>query len=347
MKIGIEAERANTDHPTGVEHYAQQLLLALAAIDHQNHYILYLRTQPREWLTKLPKNFSVKVMPFPIFWTQLRISWEMLFHPPDVLFIPASALPLIHPRNSVVTIHDIAWKFFPETFSFGMLWYLRFSTWFAVCFAQKVITVSEQTRTDVLAAYAVNPKKIVAVPLGFDAEAETREQAGAIPSATENAKIAELPERFILYLGTLQPRKNILGLIEAFELLQAEEKNKGAQLVIAGGKGWLYDSIIERIQANPEIIYFGYVQDRFALMRRAALLVQPAFYEGFGLQLLDAFYAGVPVACSNISSLPEVAGDAAEYFNPRDPKSIAEAMNYCWNTAPAEFFLEKDSRRNP
>jgi glycosyltransferase involved in cell wall biosynthesis/O-antigen ligase len=275
----------------------------------------------------LPKNFSVKVMPFPLFWTQLRISWEMLFHAPDVLFIPASALPLIHPRNSVVTIHDIAWKFFPETFSKGMRWYLTISTWFAVHFAKSVIAVSEQTRTDLLAAYTVDPKKIVAVLSGFDAEAESREQAGAIPTAEESVKIAELPERFILYLGTLQPRKNIVGLIEAFELLQREGKTHGSSLVIAGGKGWLYDTIIERINANPEIIYFGYVHDRFALMKRAALLVQPAFYEGFGLQLLDAFWAGVPVASSNISSLPEVAGNAAEYFNPHDVPSIARAID--------------------
>jgi glycosyltransferase involved in cell wall biosynthesis/O-antigen ligase len=327
MTIGIEAERANTDHPTGVEHYAQQLLLALAAIDHQNKYILYVRTKPREWMTRLPKNFSVKVMPFPLFWTQLRISWEMLFHAPDALFIPASALPLIHPRNSVVTIHDIAWKFFPETFSNGMRWFLTISTWFAVRYAKKVIAVSEQTRTDLLAAYDVDPAKITAVLSGFDAEAEQRGQAGAIATPEESVKISELQDRFVLYLGTLQPRKNVVGLIEAFELLQTEGRTHGASLVIAGGKGWLYDSIIERINENPGIIYFGYVQDRFSLLKRAALLVQPAFYEGFGLQLLDAFWAGIPVASSNVSSLPEVAVDAAEYFDPHDVQSIARAID--------------------
>jgi hypothetical protein len=107
MTIGIEAERANNPQKTGVEHYAKQLILHLAQIDAQNHYRLYLRSQPESWLLELPKNFSVKVMPFPIFWTQLRISWEMLVHPVDVLLIPASALPLIHPKKSVVTIHDL------------------------------------------------------------------------------------------------------------------------------------------------------------------------------------------------------------------------------------------------
>ena len=116
MIIGIEAERANNPTKTGVEHYAKQLILHLAEIDHENTYILFLRSQPEDWFFKLPKNFKVKVMPFPVFWTQLRLSWEMLFNPVDALFIPASALPLIHPKHSVVTIHDVAWKYFPESF---------------------------------------------------------------------------------------------------------------------------------------------------------------------------------------------------------------------------------------
>ena len=100
-----------------MEHYAKQLILHLAEIDHTNHYILYLRTEPESWFLNLPENFKVKVIPFPVFWTQLRISWEMLFHPVDVLFIPASALPVIHPKKSVVTIHDVGWLFFREAFT--------------------------------------------------------------------------------------------------------------------------------------------------------------------------------------------------------------------------------------
>ncbi len=99
MIIGIESERANHPQKTGVEHYAKQLILHLAEIDRQNRYILYLRTKPESWFFSLPKNFTVKVLPFPIFWTQIRISWEMFIHPVDVLFIPASALPIIHPKK--------------------------------------------------------------------------------------------------------------------------------------------------------------------------------------------------------------------------------------------------------
>lgn len=323
MIIGIEAERANIDQPTGVEHYAQQMILSLAKRQDGDSYVLYLRSKPREWIRDLPKNFSVKVIPFPVFWTQLRISWEMFWHPPDALFIMASALPLIHPKNSTVTIHDIAWKHYPETFSKGTYWYLKFSTWFAIHFAKSIIAVSRQTTDDLVKEYGVAPEKIAVVHHGFD---RTTEIAVASDDA-ERKKLETLPRKFILYLGTLQPRKNIIGLIDAFRLLKKDSKFSEYSLVIAGGKGWLYDEIMRRIAGQDDIIYFGYVQDRFTLIRKAALLVQPAFYEGFGMQLLDAFSEHVPVACSNRSSLPEVAGDAAQLFNPDKPEEIAAAIS--------------------
>src|SRR3989344_5462823 len=143
MLIGIEAERANNPVKTGVEHYAKQLILNLAAIDKANAYVLYLRTQPQEWLKGLPQNFKIKVMPFPLFWTQIRISLEMLFNPVDVLMIPASALPLIHPKRSVVAIHDLAWKFYPASFTWFMRNFLEWSAGFAVRKAGKIIAISQ------------------------------------------------------------------------------------------------------------------------------------------------------------------------------------------------------------
>src|SRR3990167_4614022 len=127
MKIGIEAERANNRVKTGVEHYAKQLILQFAQIDTEDEFVLYLRTEPEEWIKQLPKNFSYKVMPFPIFWTQIRLSWELLRHPVDCFFVPASAIPLYSPKNSVCTIHDAAFLFYPETFSPFMRQFLHWS----------------------------------------------------------------------------------------------------------------------------------------------------------------------------------------------------------------------------
>lgn len=332
MKIGIEAQRANLENPTGVEHYAKQLILALSKIDTQNEYILYLQTKPAEWMLTLPKNFSYKIIPFPIFWTQLRISWEMLWHPVDALFIMASALPIIHPRNSVVTIHDIAWDFYPETFSPFMLNYLRFSTWFACRFARNIIAVSEQTKKDLLRKYNLPPEKVHVVHHGFDLEQEiSQPKANEKELEEEKKRIAALPEKFIIFIGTLQPRKNIIGLIDAFIYLKKKSQQAGKPfthcLVIAGGKGWLYDQIMNKIENYPEVVYFGYVHDRFALLKKAGLLVLPSFYEGFGMTILDAFAMKIPLAAANISSMPEVAREGAEYFDPDNTESIASAIN--------------------
>lgn len=320
MKIGIEAERANTDHLTGVEHYAKQVILNLAKIDSKNQYVLYLRTEPREWLKNLPTNFHLKVISFPVLWTQIRISWEMLTNPVDRLFIMASALPLIHPKNSVVTIHDLAWIYFPETFSAFQRFYLPLSTWYAVRFAKKIIAVSEQTKKDLVKHYKISPDKVTVVYHGFDISTEE-----VINDPEEEKRIAALPEKFILYQGTLQPRKNIIGLIDAFLELK-KERNIPHSLVIVGGKGWLYEKIMEKIQNHPEVQYFGYAKNRLPIIAKSEIMVQPAFYEGFGMGVLDGFAMHKPVAASNVSSLPEVGGDAAEYFDPKDRDSIKEAL---------------------
>ncbi|MBU6447787.1 glycosyltransferase family 4 protein, partial [Patescibacteria group bacterium] len=283
MLIGIEAERANMQQATGVEHYAQQLILNLAKIDRQNEYVLYLRSKPAKWLLDLPDNFRLKIIPFPVFWTQLRISWEMLVHPVDCLFIMASALPIIHPRQSVVTIHDIAWEYYPETFGRFMLRYLKFSTWYAVKFARRIIAVSQQTKDDMIKKYHLPAGKINVVYHGFDMSTEIRRSPD-----DEKKQIAALPDKYILYISTLQPRKNVIGLIDAFIELKKEKKVPHS-LVLVGGKGWLYDKIMEKISGHPEIIYCGYGHDRFAYLEKADLLVQPSFYEGFGMSILDAF----------------------------------------------------------
>ncbi len=323
MRIGIEAERANNPQKTGVEHYAKQLILHLAEIDRENQYVLYLRTKPEAWLLNLPENFKVKVMPFPVFWTQLRISWEMLFHPVDALMIPASALPIVHPKKSVVTIHDIGWRYFPQSFTWFMRNFLEWSTAFAVKRASKIIAVSESTKRDIIKFYGVSAEKIVVVHHGYEQ---------STPNSTEFL-ISEseilFPKAYILFLSTLQPRKNLEGLIDAFRLLKKEFPDLPYKLVVVGRAGWKYEKILKKLEANQDIVvYLNYLNDeaRKAALRGAELLVQPAFYEGFGMQALDALAAGIPLACSKVSSLPEVAGDAAVYFDPHNPTDIKNAI---------------------
>ncbi len=344
MLIGIEAERANHPKKTGVEHYVKQLILHLAKIDPNNKYRLYLRTKPQSWFFALPKNFEVKVMPFPVFWTQLRISWEMLFRPVDVLFIPASALPLIHPKKSVVTVHDVAWRYFPGSFTWFMKNFLDVSTRFAARHASRIIAVSESTKNDLIKFYEVVDSKVVVVHHGC-------ESVGEDFKSSQNGRVINPPlqQSYVLFLSTLQPRKNLEGLIDAFRLLKQEHPELPHKLVVAGKPGWKYGSVMQKIQDNPDIvIYLNHLEDkqRWHALKAADLLVLPSFYEGFGLPILEAFAAGVPVACSNISSMPEVAGEAAVYFNPTDVRNIASAIkNVLFNKELAASLRERGRER--
>ena len=322
MVIGIEAERANNPQKTGVEHYAKQLILHLAQIDKANSYVLYLRTKPENWFLSLPSNFKVKVIPFPIFWTQLRISWEMFLRPVDVLFIPASALPIIHPKKSVVTIHDLAWKYFPDSFTSFMRNFLEWSTGFAVKRASAIIAVSQSTKNDLVKFCKVDAAKVFVIHHGFG------EASRADDNLSQSLK-SILPQQYVLFLSTLQPRKNLEKLIDAFRVLKSQNTGLPHKLVVAGRPGWKFESILEKIKQNADIaVYLNHVsdEDRFILLRRADMLVLPSFYEGFGMQILEAFDAGTPVATSNVSSMPEVAGEAAVYFNPSDVNDIAGAL---------------------
>ncbi len=324
MTIGIEAERANTQAKTGVEHYAKQLILQLAILDRNNKYILYLRTKPEAWFYDLPENFSIKVLPFPIFWTQLRISLEMLLHPVDVLFIPASSIPLIHPKKTVVTVHDMAFQYYPDTYTTFMQYYHKFEDILVKRFAWKIIVVSNATKKDFIKFQHDDGKRLRLIYHGYEPSQLAPIIAG--PLVVNNI---ELPEKYVAFLSTLQPRKNVSGLIAAMRMLRREFPELPHKLVIAGKPGWRYEGILKDIEDNRDIVvYVGRVSDdeRFEILRRADCLVLPSFYEGFGMQLLEAFEVGIPVATSNNSSLPEVAGPGALYFDPTNTTEIKNAI---------------------
>ena len=297
------------------------MIVHLAKIDSDNRYILYLRTKPESWFVSLPKNFEIKVIPFPIFWTQLRLSWEMLWHRPDVLFVPASTLPLVHPR-SVYTEHDVAWIYYPEIFTFYMRWFHRIFSWLARTGATKIIAISEATKKDLVNHYGVETKKISVVPHGYQITDGVNKQL------SRELK-AKLPEKYVLFLSTIQPRKNLVGLIEAFADLKNEHPELPHKLVVVGGKGWKYEESLQAIKKHQDIVtYLGRVNDdeRWPIYANADLFVNASFYEGFGMWILEAFECGTPVAVSNISSLPEVGGDAAIYFDPHKKSEIKDAI---------------------
>ena len=327
MLIGIDASRAAVAQRTGTENYSLNLIRHLVALDQKNSYRLYLnRPPPRELRIA---NCELRVMPFPRLWTHVRLSREMMRRPPDVLFVPAHVLPIVHPRASVVTVHDLGYLYFPHAHRPLDRLYLDLSTRHNACAAAHLISDSQATKRDLVERYGVDPAKIAVVYPGYDAAAfrPVRDEA-AIEAVRARYGIAG---EYILSVGTLQPRKNLVRLIEAFAICDLQSAICNLQLVITGKRGWLYEEIFTKVYQlglEDEVIFTGYVagSDLPALLSGASLFVMPSLYEGFGLPVLEAMACGVPVVCSNVSSLPEVAGEAAILVDPLDVGGMAAAM---------------------
>jgi glycosyltransferase involved in cell wall biosynthesis len=329
MLIGIDASRAARGARTGTENYSLYLIRALIAIGQAHQFRLYFDQPPAAGL--LPRNERVtwRVIPCPHLWTHLRLMTEVLLHPPDVLFVPSHVLPLLHPRRSVATVHDLGYLFYPEAHTRLARWYLDWSTRFNARAARRVIADSYATRQDLVRAYGIPEDKIVvAYPAGAEGLAPVTD-ADALDKVRSRYLTGA---RYFLYVGTLQPRKNLVTLLEAFELfLQAHQPPAEVRLVLAGKQGWLAEPIVERAMSlirQGRVVLPGYVpqEDLPALLSGALAFVMPSWYEGFGLPVLEAMACGTPVICSHASSLPEVAGDAALLFDPADAAALTQAL---------------------
>ena len=332
MLIGIDASRAVAARRTGTETYSLRLICDLIALGTGHRFRLYTNGQPPAGLfggDRTAANVELRSIPFPRLWTHLRLSAEMAVHPPDVLFVPAHVLPLIHPRRSVVTVHDLGYLAYPEAHNPGDRRYLDWSTRWNARRAKIVIADSAATRADLIRAYGVDERKIRVIYLGRDETLVPVREAHLLAEVQARYGIAV---HYLLYVGTLQPRKNLARVIEAFARVAAAPAFSGLQLVLAGKKGWLYDDLfaqVERMGLAGRVLFPGYVDDADlpALLSGALAFVFPSLYEGFGIPVLEAGACGVPVITSNTSSLPEVAGDAALLVDPHDVDAIAEAMN--------------------
>jgi glycosyltransferase involved in cell wall biosynthesis len=320
MLIGIDASRTTVSHPTGTEVYSRRLIQALLALESSHRFRLYFRDiRPVDAFS----GAEIRAIPFPRLWTHLRLSWEMARHPPDALFVPAHVLPLVHPRASLVTIHDLGYVHFPEAHPRRQRLYLDFSTRWSARAAAHVLAVSEATRHDLVTRYGISPDKITVAYHGRDEGLAPVRDLARIEAAKARHSITG---DYFLCLGTLQPRKNLSGLIEAFATLRSE-----VTLVLAGRRGWLYDDLfaqVRRLGLEGRISFPGYIPDgdKAALLSGALAFVFPSLYEGFGLPVLEAQACGCPVITSTTSSLPEVAGDGALLVDPIDTDAIANAM---------------------
>jgi glycosyltransferase involved in cell wall biosynthesis len=329
MLIGIDASRAARATRTGTENYSLFLIRALIEAGREYRFRLYFDQPPAEGLFPSGGHIAWRVIPFPRLWTHLRLMSEVMLHPPDVLYVPSHVLPLLHPRRSVATVHDLGYLYYPEAHTHLARWYLDWSTRFNARTAWRVIADSCATQRDLVRAYRVPEDRIVvAYPAGVEGMAPVTD-ATALRDVRERYQTGE---QYFLYVGTLQPRKNLITLLEAFErFLQTHQPPASVRLVLAGKQGWLSEPTVERaisLIRQGRVVLPGYVpqEDLPALLSGALAFVMPSWYEGFGLPVLEAMACGTPVICSNASSLPEVAGEAALLFDPADAGALTQAM---------------------
>ena len=325
MVIGIDASRIAREDKTGTENYSLNLIEAIAAVDRRNRYVLYFNKIPRFFEISQP-NISTKVISSPRFWTQGRLAFECFVRPPDILFVPAHTIPVVRRPNlkTVVTIHDLGAEFLAEYHQFPQKLYLSWSTKYVAEHATRIISISKFTKKCLTRAMNVPSKRISMVHEAVNRKVFYPRGSGEIESV--RAKYG-LNKKYLLYVGTIQPRKNLPRLIEAF----AKSRLKNTELVLAGSQGWLVGEINktpEKFSVSDRVRFLGYVDndDLAALYSGAAGLAFPSLYEGFGLPILEAFACDCPVLTSNIGAMSEVAEDAAFLVDPTNAGDIASGL---------------------
>jgi len=360
--IGIDASRAFIDKKTGTENYSYQLIKALASSDCQFRFRLYVRpgqedvipaAEPESILGVDPRSafgMTTKVIDREKVWTQVGLAKETWSNPPDLLFIPAHVIPFL--KNpavpAVVTVHDLRTEFLPQHEGLIQKIYLnKYTERLRAKLAMQIIAVSESTKRDVVNRLGVNPEKVSVVYEGIDKQ---RFHAGIKNQESRIRKIKtkhQIGGKYILFVGTIQPRKNLVRLVEAFSRLARADSStsdvkpetsdvslgaKETTLVIAGGKGWNSDKIYaapQKFGVEDKVKFIGYVEDKDLpyLYAGAEIFAFPSLYEGFGLPVLEAMAVGTPVLTSKVSSLPEVGGEAAYYVSPESVSSIVDGLS--------------------
>ncbi len=322
--IGIDASRAAIAQQTGTERYSKRIIQELLDLTTDENVRLYVNGN-----TPIPfrqrANVSQRLISFPRLWTHLRLSTELARHPVDALFIPSHVVPPIHPRATVVTIHDLGYLHEPQAHTGTSRRYLEWSTRWSVKVARRVIAISNATKQDMISNYGVAADKITVIYHGVDerfrpADREEIEQVRAWLG---------MDDPFILYVGTIQPRKNLMRLIEAFEIIA--DGRSDLSLVLAGKLGWKIDEITEAARNSrhtKRILLPGHVADELlpALYSASEVFALPSLYEGFGMPVIEAMACGTPCVVSDRGSLPEVAGNVALIVDPLDVSAIATGI---------------------
>jgi glycosyltransferase involved in cell wall biosynthesis len=327
LRIAIDASRTTRAHLTGTEHYALELLRQMIVQNDQRsqpHELrLYFRDRPAPDLLPASPHVVQRVLPLPRLWTHLAFAAALWQDRPDVTFVPAHTLPVAFPGRAVVTVHDLGYHYFPQAHPTFQRAYLEWTTRYSARRATQILADSQATARDLTRFYQVPRGKMHVVYPGVSEPNLEHILDGTIAQVREKYN---LPYRYFLFIGTLQPRKNIARIVQAFNQWQYAHAD-GTGLVLAGGKGWLYEE--EWVRGVDNVYITGYIEEheKDPLIAGALALVFPTLYEGFGFPILEAMHCGTPVIASTTSSLPELVGDAGILVNPLQVNEIVAALD--------------------
>jgi glycosyltransferase involved in cell wall biosynthesis len=336
-RIGVNALYLIPGGVGGTEIYLRELLAALAPVDRENEYFVFTNSETGQDLVPRQANFhwhrqAVRATsrPMRILWEQTRLPLAVQKLELDVLFNPGFTAPIMTPIPCVTVFHDLQHKRHPEYFRRLDLPFWQFFLWASARRASKIIAVSEATRADVLRYYSVPAERVHVIHHGVD--------AALLNLRRENV------ERFVLCVSTLHPHKNIERLLRAYA-----REPRDYRLVLAGMKGFQADAIerlIGQLGVRERVTVTGWIprEDLVALYDRAWACVYPSTFEGFGMPALEAMAAGVPLLCSDIPPLREVAGDAAIYFDPLREDALAEGLRRIVSDEPLRAELSHKGR---
>jgi glycosyltransferase involved in cell wall biosynthesis len=346
MRIAIDIRGLARDRQSGVGEYTMELLRALFKVGAEHDYVLLstgtelarrhvldnlerlgvddFRSHVRHKHIHEPNkklNLGIFTRQSPHLDELAKVGTDKcdLFFFPNLNFIATNSTP------SVVTVHDLSWRLFPHFFTAkDRAWHQAVRPSKTLSQAKAVIVPSESSKQDLIRVLKIDQHKIHVIPHGID---HNIWQPKPVPQDHGLRSHYKLPKRYLLYLGTIEPRKNIQALLDAFEQVRAT--NPELQLVLAGGPGWKSTDILERIKNTKGVQYLGYVpaEHRPVLYRGAQAFIFPSIYEGFGLPVLEAMACGTPVITSHTSSLPEITADAAMLINPHNANDLSAAIN--------------------
>jgi glycosyltransferase involved in cell wall biosynthesis len=327
MRVAIDARKL---HDFGIGTYTRNLLRHLARIDRDSEYVLLCQEPDLPVASQLGPNFRAVLEPSPNYSIreQFHVPWVLHRERPSVFHAPHYVLPAATGCRSVVTIHDCIHLMFPQYLPNRAAYaYALTSMWIAVRRSDRILTVSEASKRDIVHFFKVPPEKIVVVYNAIDERFRTP------PSEEDVARVREryqLAQGFVLYVGNIKPHKNLVRLIEAYDLLRHRGFDELKLLIIGDEISKLpaLRRAVHTHKLHKHVRFLGYLPDETlaVLYRLADVFVFPSLYEGFGLPPLEAMACGTPVVTSNVSSLPEVTGDAAVLVDPYDVESIAEGI---------------------